>query len=316
MTRRTLGAVLAVSVTSMLGLTAPAGAAAPASLDEAVSAAMITARADDAVAAYGRAARTALEPPLVEPKRSAAGGDWVFGGSVFLVPDGVEATPVTSLFFAERAADGSWRVALDGEREFTRLAGEAPEELFVDDGERAALAATGAGRPTGLALPWKKGQGGWLHSGVHGTLSEDGIVQNAVDFYGGDGLVRASAGGYLYRFCTTVNPYLQVRHPGGLTTGYYHQTELTDVPDGSWVDAYHLIGRIAQELPCGGNSNRPHVHWALLDHDGNEIPVDGRTVGGWTWHEEPGVNYAGYGERHGRELYEHECCLTNHGAGR
>ncbi|OLF16240.1 M23 family metallopeptidase [Actinophytocola xanthii] len=141
------------------------------------------------------------------------------------------------------------------------------------------------------------------------------IVQNAVDFYdrNDDGVVRASAGGYLYRFCSTVNPYIQVRHPHGLTTGYIHQVELTDVPDGSWVVAYEVLGVIGAELPCGGFANRPHAHWALFDHTGEPVPVDGRTVGGWTWHEEPGVNHSGYGERRGRERHRDECCLTNYG---
>lgn len=331
MTRRIVAAIVSVvaSVTLTLMPTGvPAAtasgvravAAGPVSLEQAVSDAMIAAKADDLLVAFGAAGRAAAKP-LVEPKRSAAGGDWVFGGGVFLVPDSVHAAPVTSLFFAARGHDGTWQVAIEGSGEFARRAGEAPAALFVDEGERASLAAPpwrlagkDAGQPTGLALPWRKGQGGWLHSGVHGRATVPTAPYNAVDFYGGDGTVRASAGGYRYRYCTTVNPYIEVRHPNGWTTGYYHQRELTDVPDGSWIDAYDVIGVIAEELPCGGVSNRPHVHWALL-RDDEPIHVDGKTVGGWTWHADS-TAYAGYAERKGLKLYKHECCLTNYGARR
>lgn len=314
MTCRTASTLVSVIVSAAAFLvpTGAAAAAEPVPLERAVSDAVVAAKAGEAVAAYGVSAR-AVPEPLVEPKRSA-GVDWVFGGSVFPIPDDVHADPVTSLFLAERDAGGSWRVALEGSGEFARLAAEAPAELFVDEGERASLAALprAANGSPALALPWREGQGGWRHSGVHGAAVGPGGVYNAVDFYGGDGLVRASAGGYLYRFCSTENPYLQVRHPGGWTTGYYHQRELTNAPDGSWVDAYDVLGVIAEEVPCGGAANRPHVHWALL-RDGEPVAVDGKTVGGWTWHAAP-ANYAGYAERGPRKLYGHECCLTNHGA--
>ncbi|MGH8793943.1 MAG: M23 family metallopeptidase [Stackebrandtia sp.] len=312
--RTLVAAAAAATLTlSTLGGLADTARAEPPSLEQAVADAMLSANAEEALVTYDVPDRAALDP-LVEPKRRSSAGDWVFGGSVFPVPDSAHASPVTSLFFAELEGD-AWSVALDGSPEFARAAREAPAELFVDEGERESLAARPKGvevdgQATGLALPWQLNQGNWRHWGVHGN-SGTSRPYNSIDFYGGDGRVRASEAGYVYRYCGTANPYIEVRHDSGWTTGYYHTRNQTTVPDGSKINAYDFIGIIAEELPCGGRANGDHVHWTLW-RDGSAVAVNGKDIGGWTWYEQPAA-YQGWAERGGNRVYNSGCCLANHG---
>ncbi|ADD42044.1 M23 family metallopeptidase [Stackebrandtia nassauensis] len=313
---RTLLACGTVFALALTGWGASVALADDADVKKAVADALMDAKADQARTAYGLSTEAGLET-LVEPKRTSADGEWVFGGGVFLVPKDSHASPVTSLFFARDGGDG-WQVALKGTREFAEAARQAPGEILIDEGERKALAATAkpAARPydqrepTGLALPWAQGQGDWRHWGVHGN-SGTSRPYNSIDFYGGDGQVRASAGGYLYRYCGTDTPLIEVEHGNGWTTGYYHTVEQTDVTDGAQVAAYDYIGRIGEQLPCGGSANGDHVHWTLWS-GGEPVGVDGKDIGGWTWREEPEA-YKGWAERDGEQIYNSDCCLTNHG---
>ncbi|GGJ74353.1 hypothetical protein GCM10010123_00470 [Pilimelia anulata] len=299
-----LGAVLA-------GAPASAGAA---DLDREVAAALIDRHGAAARAAYG----TTDLATLVEPKRGA--GDWVFGGAVLRVPDGVEGSPLTSLFLARRQG-ADWTVALEGTDTFRAAARTAP---VLADAERALLGraaatpATGPGTaapdPTGLGLPWKQGAG-WGHWGVHGN-SGNSQPFNSIDFYGGDGRVLASKAGVMYRFCTSGGtwPFIKVVHENGYTTGYYHLENTTEKTDGAAVAEGEYIGMIAEQLPCGGRANGDHVHWTLWQGD-KAVSVVGKTIGGWTWNA-GNAAYEGYAEREGQKIYRNKCCpIVNHGPG-
>ncbi|MEV6524702.1 M23 family peptidase [Longispora sp. NPDC051575] len=273
------------------------------------------------VAQHGAQARAAYASPalaaptletMVEPKRRS--GAWVFGGAIIRVPGGVEASPVTALFLAQRVR-GAWRVTLEGTPEFGAAARQAP--LAVVDAEEKALfnqPAPLAGTPTGLALPWEQNKG-WAHWGVHGN-SGTSRPYNSIDFYGGDGKVRTSRAGKLYRFCTTGGtwPFLKVVHDNGYTTGYYHLRNTTTKADGSDVTLGEQLGNIAEELPCGGSANGDHTHWTLWQGS-TAIAVQGKDIGGWTWYEGTSA-YQGYAERNGTKIYGNTCCnLVNYGGG-
>jgi LasA protease len=279
-------------------------------LEAAVTDAMEIRHAERARVAYETGSEAQLDL-LVERKRRSEDGRWAFGGAVYLLPEGAHASPVTSLFLAHRRGDG-WDVALKGTAEFTEAAGAAPDEIFVDAGERAVLAGTTVAAAPALGLPWLKGQGGWRHYGVHGN-SGTSRPYNSIDFYGGDGQVRASAPGYLYRYCGTSTPLIEIEHAGGWTTGYYHTWAQTTVPDGSLVQEGAHLGRIGTQLPCGGRASGDHVHWTLWQN-GSPVAVHGRTIGGWTWYEQPAA-YSGWAQRGTTRVYVMWCCLTNEGSG-
>ncbi|GIG59157.1 hypothetical protein Lfu02_35290 [Longispora fulva] len=284
---------------------AQAGPADDTALRRTVESTLVAERGAQARAAY---ASTALET-MVEPSRRS--GAWVFGGAVIRVPDGVEASPVTALFLAHRVA-GRWRVTLEGTPEFGAAAQVAP---VVDAGERALFAVRPAlaGTATGLALPWAQGAG-WAHWGVHGD-SGTSRPYNAIDFYGGDGHVRASRAGKIYRFCTSARwPYIKVVHDNGYTTGYYHTVNQTTKPDGSDIALGEQVGDINTQLPCGGSANGDHVHWTLWQGS-TAVAVQGKDIGGWTWYEGSSA-YQGYAERNGTRIYGNTCCnLVNYGGG-
>lgn len=305
------------SATSSAGATSSAPAARP-DLTKAVSAAMQDRLGARARSSYGLAAGSYLKT-LVEPQRWSADRAWTFGSSVFLIPKGVEAAPVTSLFVA-RLSGGTWKVGLQGAPDFAALSHDAPSAV-VKDSERAPFARTvqpkALSADTGLSLPWREGTG-WGHWGVHGNSGQS-RPYNSIDFFGGDGNVLASRAGTMYRHCTSGGrwPYITVMHDNGYTTGYYHLRDTTGKASGSRVNLGEYLGRIAEELPCGGSANGDHTHWTLWSGSGGNTPVavEGKTIGGWTWWEGARA-YTGYAERNGRRIYRNDCCdLINHGGG-
>ncbi|MFI0404773.1 proprotein convertase P-domain-containing protein [Actinomadura sp. 3N508] len=323
-----------VTLAALLAMPAPAGAAQPAAgaaaapagatssaaadLTQAVTAAMRHQLGAKARASYGVAAGSSLRT-LVEPQRWSSDRAWTFGSSVFLIPKGIETAPVTSLFVA-RLAGGAWKVGLQGTPDFAALSHQAPASV-VKDGERGPFARTVQPRAltadTGLSLPWRQGMG-WAHWGVHGNSGQS-RPYNSIDFYGGDGNVLASRAGTMYRHCTSGGrwPYITVMHDNGYTTGYYHLRDTTGKASGSQVNLGEYLGRIAEELPCGGSANGDHTHWTLWSgSDGNTpVAVQGKTIGGWTWWEGASA-YTGYAERAGTRIYRNVCCnLVNHGGG-
>ena len=316
-----LGAALAVAAAVLPA--GSAGAVAPSpeqKLKRVVSGATQDRLGDQARNGYGLAASAKLEI-LVEPQRWSADRTWTFGSSVFLIPRGVETAPVVSLFVARRTGS-TWQVGLQGTAAFASLSHRAPSTV-VKDHERAPFARTSSPETpepraaTGLSLPWRE-NAGWAHWGVHGN-SGTSRPYNSIDFYGGDGNVRASRAGTMYRHCTSGGrwPYITVMHDNGYTTGYYHRRDTTDKSSGSAVAHGEYLGRIAEELPCGGSANGDHTHWTLWSgSDGNTpVAVQGKEIGGWTWYEGSSA-YQGYAERGSTRIYRNQCCnLINYGGG-
>lgn len=247
---------------------------------------------------------------IFEPKRRTPDGLWVLGGSV--LADGDVASGPQALLFLAQAVDGRWAVSLEGSPEFAAAASRAPAG-FLGNAERVALMATAdsdSGVETGLQLPWAAGDR-WRHSGVHGN-NGDNRPFNSIDFYDGDGRVRASGPGILYRFCTDARwPFLKIVHPNGLGTSYYHLQSTTDKADGTQVRAGEYLGRIGASVPCGGVARGNHVHWSLWRGD-MPVPVHGKRIGGWRWYE-GSVAYQGFAERGQVRINRGQCCVANLG---
>jgi LasA protease len=276
----------------------------------------------DDVCALTAAVADAFQPargpaPIVEPKQWSADHNSVFGAAAVFPATGMMPMPV---LFQARRTDRWWTVTLPAPGGFG--AAPPPTAARTPAGDSAGGAVPvpvspprrGQGESavtTGLALPWQVGTA-WSHLGTHGdTLTA--TVFNAVDFYGGDGLVRASGPGRIYRLCTNARwPFVFVVHDNGWTTGYYHIRDITGRPDGSVVTTGEYLGHVGTELPCGGRARGDHVHWTLWQGS-TPIAIDNKTVGGWTWHQGP-VAYSGYAERAGISVPVQQCCaLVNYG---
>ncbi|GIG56865.1 hypothetical protein Lfu02_12370 [Longispora fulva] len=261
--------------------------------------------------------------PLVEIRRTTgdaggaeAGAGWAFGSATLPVPDGVDGTPDSALFVAHGSAT-RWEVGLEGTPAFARLAGRAPATVLRPE-ERAVFAAGSPAGPvdTGLELPWARGDSWYMGGGPHGN---DGTHRpfSSADFTEGpglDGRVLAAGPGLVYRSCERDGGALvKVVHDNGYTTTYYHMRDLGPAADGARVDAGAYLGHTGTQLPCGGQATGPHVHFTLWrSAPETELPLDGRTIGGWTFHE--GRNpYDGYAERRGLRVDRTGGTLTNHG---
>ncbi|MER7015714.1 peptidoglycan DD-metalloendopeptidase family protein [Saccharopolyspora sp. NPDC000359] len=307
--RRALGvAAGAAAVTATL--VAPASGAGQADLDTAVRETMLAERGPAASAEFNV---PVLAEPLVEPTRNDQG--WAFGTTTIPAPAKEHAGPHTAIFVAHRDARG-WQVELDGTAEFVQAVQQAPDGI-VSDGEKQLFArnyenSRTAVADTGLGLPWAEGVSWWMGGGPHGDSGES-RPYSSLDFNGGNGQVLSAGAGRVYKSCLRNGSGLvRVVHENGFSTTYYHMTGLTDLGDGQPVQYGDYLGRIDVGLPCGGSTTGPHVHFSLLRGD-SHTPVDGHTIGGWTFHEGAQA-YGGYGERNGTQVGTGGQ-VTNHGRG-
>ncbi|WP_259657602.1 peptidoglycan DD-metalloendopeptidase family protein [Burkholderia pseudomallei] len=263
-------------------------------------------------------AAPAVRDDLIESVRSDPEAGWVLGTVTQVVPNDTPAYPVTKLFIARRASEG-WAVGIEGTDAFYTLAAASPAKLLAGD-ERAHLnagrAPTAPPRKavpaqTGLALPWQQGTAWYWTGGAHGW-SGDSRPFNSLDFSGGNGQVLAARDGTLYKSCErNGSAIVKVVHDNGYTSTYYHMVQLTQAGSGTRVRQGQYLGRVGNGLPCGGQTTGPHVHFAL-SQGGSDVPVNGKTIGGWQFFE--GSNaYSGYAVRNQRRVSV-QASLTNYGA--
>ncbi|AOJ04219.1 MULTISPECIES: peptidoglycan DD-metalloendopeptidase family protein [Burkholderia] len=266
----------------------------------------------------GPAAPAAARDDVVESIKSDPEAGWVLGTVTQVVPDGTPADPVTKLFLAQRVKE-RWVVGIEGSDTFYALAAAAPAKLLANE-ERAHLnagrAAT-APKPnaapgqTGLALPWQQGAAWYWTGGAHGW-SGDSRPFNSLDFSGGNGQVLAARDGVLYKSCErNGSAIVKLVHDNGYATTYYHMVQLTRAGSGTRVRQGEYLGRIGNALPCGGQTTGAHVHFAL-SQGGSDVPVNGKTIGGWQFFE-GGNAYSGYAIRNQRRVSV-QASLTNYGS--
>ncbi|MEV0699232.1 M23 family metallopeptidase [Saccharopolyspora sp. NPDC050389] len=310
LTKRALGAAAgAVAVTVLLVAPTAAVGADRADLDSAVRDAMLAERGPAALSAFDV---QALDEPWVEPTRTNDQG-WAFGTTTIPAPAKEHATPQTAIFVAHRDARG-WQVVLDGTAEFVQVAERAPADIVSAEEKRLFARnydnSSHAAAATGLGLPWAEGVAWWMGGGPHGDSGES-RPYSSLDFNGGNGQVLSAGAGRVYKSCLRNGSGLvRVVHENGYSTTYYHMTGLTGLGDGQPVDYGEYLGRIDVGLPCGGSTTGPHVHFSLLTGS-SHTPVDGQTIGGWTFWEGPRA-YGGYAERNGTQVAPGGR-VTNHG---
>ncbi|GGM46139.1 hypothetical protein GCM10012275_16430 [Longimycelium tulufanense] len=342
---RPISRALVLTAGAALLLASPAAAEPPkpnpGQLEAAVRAAMLAQNGAQAKKDYKT---DSLPEPVVETQRTA-GSDWAFGTATLPAPTTTPEAPRTALFVAKRT-DGRWRTELQGGSGFAELAKQAPDSVV--DGEeknlfakvvraeqtdyaRAEATQEGSGKPpegkpggaageadgprggldTGLGLPWSKGMA-WRLGGVHGNTGSS-LPMNSIDFFGGDGQVRAAAGGRLYKSCQRGDSALvSVVHDNGYTTTYYHMTNLTNLANGSRIQEGTYLGRTGTRLPCGGSANGNHVHFSVK-RGNREVPVAGKTLGGWTFFQ-GGGQYQGGAERGNQRVAAFRGNITNFGS--
>ncbi|MFF3866213.1 peptidase M23 [Micromonospora sp. NPDC001898] len=235
-------------------------------------------------------------------------GRWAFGTAVAVAPRKEDAHPTGSVFIA-RADGGRWRVAFDGEADFSELAGESP---LVSERERQVFKTTpaptyaGGDYRTGMALPFAVGQTWTLTSGPHGWGGSESPY-SSVDLAGGDQVVRAARGGTAYTMC---QGWIRVIHDRGYSTDYYHLWSSISV-NGAAVGAGAYLGYTGTDVTCGGAAYGRHVHFGLRQNSAY-VPIAGHGIGKWAF-ENGAAAYQG-GARHGSAWAGAGSAVYNYGA--
>lgn len=252
---------------------------------------------------------------LVEALKTDEASGWVFGAATQILREDESVDPVTKLFLA-RNANGRWIAGVEGSSQFGELLNSAPSTLLAAD-ERKNLAVRRSFAPRsaalpqpGLALPWQLNAGWYWTGGAHGWSGQS-RPYNSLDFSGGNGRVLAARDGYLYKSCErNGSAIVKLVHDNGYATTYYHMVQLTSLNSGTRVRQGDYLGSVGNGLPCGGQTTGPHVHFSL-SKDGNDVPINGMTIGGWQFFAgaEP---YAGYAVRNQRRVSP-QAWLVNYG---
>jgi LasA protease len=229
----------------------------------------------------GSAAEVAAleEKILVNIKRHDQQQRWAFGTVVIPAPAVEDVMPEGWLFVARETGLG-WVAALDGTPAFSALVRQAPASV-VGEHERDSLAATGevgtqAINP-GLRLPWTLGVSWYLTGGAHSTN------YSALDFAGGDQVVRSARAGKIYTMCSNNLGWLRIVHDNGYATDYYHLWNNIKPVDGSSIGEGARLGDTGTDVSCGGSATGRHVHFALR-YGSSFVTVDQKIIGGWTFH--------------------------------
>jgi LasA protease len=212
------------------------------------------------------------------------GDDWAFGISVIRAPEGVHGSPWGYLFLARQTVSG-WDVRLETEDGFGEWLMLIPDGLIPGSGRAtlidAAAARRNATRGDGssqLSLPWGVG-GTWaLTGGPHICCGSDTTGRGALDFAGGDRLVRAAREGTAWRVCSN---FVRIDHPDGWQTGYYHMpNETIQVSNGQSVTRGQYIGNQGDLSGCEGHAIGVHVHFSLR-RNGTPQSWHDHDLGGW-----------------------------------
>ncbi|WP_017576735.1 M23 family metallopeptidase [Nocardiopsis kunsanensis] len=263
---------------------------------------------EDTLAEYG----TGL-PALDEEDREVrvdireTDGEAAFGVAIVTAATDSEAGDPQAWLFTSEYDTGEWLVGLEGTPEFSDML--ADSEL-MDAEQRETVSTTtdpdrvSSSQYTGVGLPFRIGTSMIMTGGPHGGVGQ------SVDFAGGNGTAHASRGGYAYSLC---NGWTRVIHDNGYSTDYYH------LEDYQWLEGNvptgHYLGTQGNSLCAGGSTTGAHIHYSLRAYSdpnaaGWFVPVNGKTLGGWTFVE--GASYGGYAYRGNATVYPGQW-MYNHG---
>jgi LasA protease len=159
-----------------------------------------------------------------------------------------------------------------------------------------------------IGLPWKIGESATFIAGPHHNLRHTcggrAPACNSLDFAPSSGVVRAARAGEVhFPYCGPKHKLVVIDHGGGWFTGYYHMAAPIVKP-GQFVDGGDELGKIGEDLSCGGTAAGKHVHFFVKYVPGCEsatarseicykklgdpflntkvdVPLDGGELGGW-----------------------------------
>lgn len=247
---------------------------------------------------------------------------WAFGSITVNLGDlKLYEVPRSEFFIAQFLSNNQWKVYLSGEDEFKALLNKPQTNFFNNEikpfipkeNDSSNKETDSSNKETDFSnketdssnmefsLPWESGVEWQSGGGPHGW-SKGVRPFNSLDFNGGDGTVRAAADGTIYKSCVRGNSAIvNVLHQNGYSTRYYHMTNITNKRNGSKVYKGEYLGKIGNEVPCGGFSTGPHVHFSLYKQ-GEAVAVNNHTFGGWTFFEGDD-EYKGSAKHHNRTVY-------------
>ena len=224
---------------------------------------------------------------------------WAYGYAVVAAKRTQTDGPgVAAAFLAHRTHRG-WVVTFQGTTAYGRAVRRSPRGLIPTlvpklDAPPASSELLGGSGPSAapeFVLPWTAWQTWHLWLGPHNTDNDFGPhPYTSLDFAGGDGIVRAAAGGTVYRPCANL---VVVDHGGGWETGYYHMPTIL-VHDGQTVTAGQPLGTTGTAVGCRGYAHGAHVHFSIYHFAMSGVrnvfqtpsgDMDGVVIGGWVVHD-------------------------------
>ena len=252
--------------------------------------------------------------PVEAIKTDDASG-WVFGTATQILREDESGDPVTKLFIA-RNVNGRWISGVEGSSQFEHCSMRRPTLLAADErknlaSRRASLAPRSAALPQpGLALPWEPNAGWYWTGGAHGWSDKAGRITPR--FLGRQ---RPRAGGARRLSLQELRARRQ-RHREGGSRQWLCDDLLPHGPADVAEQRYagppgDYLGSVGNGLPCGGQTTGPHVHFSL-SKDGNDVSVNGMTIGGWQFFEGTSP-YSGYAVLNQRRVSP-QAWLINYGS--
>lgn len=191
--------------------------------------------------------------------------------------------PRVFLYVAQRRGS-SWTAAIEGTEAFAPLARQARAALpgtASADLLATALVTASTDTSASLSLPWATGRTWRLTGGPHNFNGSGSRPWSSIDFAGPtpgvSARVSAARGGVVVRPCANL---VQIRHPDGWTTSYYHLKNIA-VRAGQSVSRGQFLGYTSTRARCGGRATGPHVHFSLL-RSGSYVNIAGHALGSWT----------------------------------
>ncbi len=188
--------------------------------------------------------------------------------------------PRVLLYVAHRQGS-TWTAALEGSLDFVRLATRAQDVLAGTPSADLLATATSTGNgAASLSLPWATTETWRMTGGPHSYTGARTRPWSSLDFAGPtpgvSAKVHAARGGTVVRPCGNL---VQIRHPDGWTTSYYHLKNIA-VRAGASVARGAFLGYTSTAAGCGGAATGPHVHFSLL-RNGSYVNLRDHAIGGW-----------------------------------
>jgi murein DD-endopeptidase MepM/ murein hydrolase activator NlpD len=228
--------------------------------------------------------------------------EWITGNT-FVNSEKADTDPQVTIFIGKKLKNGKYDIALQYTKKFDRFLKDIPGELIPEANKKYLYSTDKATRSkdkevdlsrifsvsaeaTGsnpnnvvLSLPFAAGENWELTGGPHNALGNTAHPWAAIDVTKSSGKVRAAADG-VATYLTSCPNFVSISHGGGLSTTYYHLTNI-QVTNNQSVATGTYLGDVSTSAGCGGSASGPHTHFTTRIN-GSYQDITGLSFSGWS----------------------------------